>query len=315
MKKNKFIATHLNALRCPEGLDALNYDGAQLISDAGKEYPVLDGVPVIISSELSLFSVSDFEQGRDTTWSSKRSTIKKLIRGIMPSISHNLKAKSNFEKIIPLLNNDAKVLIVGGSVVGPGCNLLYEQVDFDIVSSDVAYTDDVDIIFDGHDIPFKTNYFDLVVVQSVLEHVLDPQRCVQEIHRVLRSDGIVYAETPFIQQVHMKAFDFCRFTDLGHRRLFRMFTEIDRGSTGGPGMALAWSYRAFVRSFTSNVTLRSILTLFAHFTSFFLKYFDYILIDKSAASEAACEFYFIGKKSEYELSDTELIAMYKGVNW
>jgi 2-polyprenyl-3-methyl-5-hydroxy-6-metoxy-1,4-benzoquinol methylase len=39
---------------------------------------------------------------------------------------------------------------------------------------------------------------DAVVVQAVLEHVLQPDVVVAEIHRVLRPDGLVYAETPFM---------------------------------------------------------------------------------------------------------------------
>ncbi len=81
--------------------------------------------------------------------------------------------------------------------------------------------------------------FDGVICQAVLEHVLDPYRCVEEIHRVLRPNGLVYAETPFMQQVHGGTHDFTRFTHLGHRRLFRKFAEVDSGVVCGPGMALA----------------------------------------------------------------------------
>ena len=31
--------------------------------------------------------------------------------------------------------------------------------------------------------------FDCVIIQAVLEHVLDPKRCVKEIHRVLKKDN------------------------------------------------------------------------------------------------------------------------------
>jgi hypothetical protein len=107
------------------------------------------------------------------------------------------------------------------------------------------------------------------VAQAVLEHVLDPWRCVEELHRVLASGGLVYAETPFMQQVHEGRFDFTRFTHLGHRRLFRRFEELDSGAVGGPGMALAWSWRYFLWSFARGPLSGSLLTTFASFTSFF----------------------------------------------
>ena len=125
------------------------------------------------------------------------------------------------------------------------------------------------LICDAHDIPFADGSFDAVIAQAVLEHVVDPHRCVAEIHRVLNAQGVVYAETPFMQQVHAGRYDFARFTHLGHRRLFRMFQEIDSGAVCGPGMALAWSYQYFLMSFTTSKTLRKLAGVFARLTSFF----------------------------------------------
>ena len=147
----------------------------------------------------------------------------------------------------------------------------------------------------------------------MLEHVLDPHRCVNEIFRVLKPSGIVYAETPFMQQVHMRQYDFTRFTHLGHRRLFRHFEEIKSGPTGGPGMALAWSYTWFLRSFATSSVMVYFLTFFAYLTSFFLKYFDYILINKPGGYDAASQFFFLGKKSKNLLSDKDLIKQFRGI--
>jgi SAM-dependent methyltransferase len=151
-------------------------------------------------------------------------------------------------------------------------------------------------------------------VQAVLEHVADPYRCCEEIHRVLKAQGVVYAETPFMQQVHGGRYDFTRFTLLGHRRLFRKFEEIDSGAVSGPGTALAWAYQYFLLSFTASSTGRRAVRLFSRLTAFYLKYFDYYLINKSAALDAASGFYFIGTKSEHVLSDKDLIKLYRGAN-
>ena len=70
---------------------------------------------------------------------------------------------------------------------------------------------------------------------------------MSEIHRILKKNGIVYAETPFLQQVHEGAYDFTRFTVLGHRYLFKQFQRIDSGGLRGVGVVLAWSTRAFVK--------------------------------------------------------------------
>jgi ubiquinone/menaquinone biosynthesis C-methylase UbiE len=100
-----------------------------------------------------------------------------------------------------------------------------------------------------HDLPFADNSFDGVVVQAVLEHVVD-RRAAWRRHRVLKGRGVVYAETPFMQQVHMGPYDFTRFTHSGHRRLFRWFRG-GRAAPCGPGMALAWAYQHFLLSFAT----------------------------------------------------------------
>jgi len=142
--------------------------------------------------------------------------------------------------------------------------------------------------------------------------VTDPYKCVEEIHRVLKPQGLVYAETPFMQQVHLGRYDFTRFTHLGHRRLFRRFEEIHSGAMCGPGMALAWAYRYFLLSFARSKLLRAFLTVFSSLTAFYFKYFDHFLINKPGALDAASGYYFIGERSDRILSDRELIRLYRG---
>jgi hypothetical protein len=146
----------------------------------------------------------------------------------------------------------------------------------------------------------------------VLEHVADPCRCVAEIWRVLGEEGLVYAETPFMQQVHLGAYDFTRFTHLGHRRLFRQFDQISSGVTCGPGMALAWACEYFLLSFARRPASRAVIRGFVRLTLFWLKYFDYYLRRMPGSFDAASGYFFLGKKSHRCLSDRELIRLYRG---
>jgi ubiquinone/menaquinone biosynthesis C-methylase UbiE len=185
-----------------------------------------------------------------------------------------------------------------------------DSIEF--VETDVSFGPRTMLICDGHNLPFQDASFDGIIVQAVLEHVLDPYACVNEIHRVIKMDGIVYAETPFMQQVHGRQFDFTRFTHLGHRRLFRHFEELESGAVCGPGMALAWSYKYFLISFSNNKSIRKLLDGFARITAFYLKYFDYFLTKKKGALDAASGYYFMGKKTGITLTDKELINSYAG---
>jgi SAM-dependent methyltransferase/uncharacterized protein YbaR (Trm112 family) len=302
-------------LVCPASKSILLKKGKCLecASDKNICYPIIDGIPILIDEKRSLFSVDDFRNKTNTTFDLKASKAKKILRGIIPAISVNIKARKNYNRLCEMLPHNSKILIIGGSIKGAGMDAIYSNSSFDIVGSDVSFGPYTTLICDAHDIPFVDEVFDCVIAQAVLEHVLDPQRCVSEIHRVLKHTGLVYAETPFMQQVHMLSYDFTRFTHLGHRRLFNRFTEVDSGPVSGPGTALAWSYTYFLRSFSSSRKTSNLLSVFARMTSFFLKYFDYFLIDKPGSYDSAAGLFFMGRKSNSVLSDRELIKQYKGI--
>lgn len=49
---------------------------------------------------------------------------------------------------------------------------------------------------DKESLPFRSNYFDLVTVFEVIEHLFDPDFVLQEIYRVLKSRGLLLISTP-----------------------------------------------------------------------------------------------------------------------
>ena len=287
-------------------------------SDCRSAFPIVDGVPVLINDKASVFSQADFVQRRDTTFHLQPGRLERLVSSALdhlPSIGNPIGSARNYSRYAEcLLAGSAapRVLVVGGGVLGNGMEALTGNPAFELVATDVSFGPYTALICDAHDIPFADETFDGVVVQAVLEHVVDPYRCVAEIHRVLRTQGVVYAETPFMQQVHMGRYDFTRFTHSGHRRLFREFDEIASGPVCGPGMALAWSYQYFLLSFTTSKLLRGAMRAFASVTAFYLKYFDHYLIHRPAAVDAASGYYFIGQKGDRTFSDRELVRYYRG---
>jgi SAM-dependent methyltransferase/uncharacterized protein YbaR (Trm112 family) len=313
------------AMRLPGSavpLLACPYDGAHLEPSSGalvcsesacrREFPVIDGVPILINSSRSVFSIEDFTSGRTTTVQtsvSRKQKIWQTIRRFVPSLSHNPKAAGNCGRFRDtILENVGRpiVLIVGAGELGDGLNQIIADKRFTFVECDVYINERVHAIADAHDLPFLDGSFDGVICQAVLEHVADPQRCVEEIHRVLKPGGVVYAEIPFMQQVHMQGYDFTRFTLTGCRRLFRNFREISAGALGGPGMALAWSISYFVGSFSpSNVWSVFRLALLPYFI-FWLKYFD-VFLQNPSATDAASATYFLGCRSETATPDSEIL--------
>jgi SAM-dependent methyltransferase len=300
-------------LQCPATKTKLVRNGNFLESSDGssKQYPIENNIPILINEDASIFLIEQFVNQESTTFENA-STFKRIISSLTPSLTASVKTESNYNQLAELLPNDAKILVIGGSIRGKGMDAIYSNSTYEIVGSDVSHGPYTTLICDSHDIPFDDETFDCVILQAVLEHVLDPQQCVSETHRVLKDDGLVYAETPFMQQVHMRQFDFTRFTHLGHRRLFRFFDELGSGPVTGPGSALAWSYTYFLRSLVRTRAVSQFLAMFGRFTSFFFKYVDYFIIDKPGSYDAAAGMYFIGRKTQTPLSDKDLIEQYRG---
>lgn len=315
LKLNHHVRERLCCPRCRSSLVWSPTNALCSSTECGRNFPIIHGIPVLIDESKSIFDIADFVERSETTFRTSDRLLKDTFKGVMPRIGHNIHAARNylrFAKEVLAGSPRALVLVVGGGMLGKGMESLIDNPAIELVETDVALGPRTALIGDSHDIPFVDRSFDGVIVQAVLEHVLDPQRCVAEIHRVLKDNGIVYGETPFMQQVHMGPYDFTRFTHLGHRRLFRHFEELDSGASNGPGMALAWAWQYFLLSFTTRPFLRALLRGFAALTAFPLKYFDYFLIDRPSALDAASGMFFLGRKSGEEFPDRALVRSYRG---
>ncbi len=226
--------------RCKSGLEIRQDDCQCTAAECAAVFPLWHGVPVLFNEAVSLFSIAGVLRGEDRPFPTPAGAVRQRLSRLAPTLHRNVNGRRNylaFSKHLLRQFAAPRVLVIGSRVLGEGMEALTEHPDIEVVESDVEVGPRPAVLFDAHDIPFADGSFHGVVVQAVLEHVTDPTRCVSEIHRVLKPAGIVYAETPFMQQVHEGAYDYTRFTYLGHRRLFRDFVEIDSGVACGPGMA------------------------------------------------------------------------------
>ena len=298
----------------------------------GKTFPIVDGRPVLIDEDRSVFHHGDYQRD-PAAGPGPESGVAKVPEGgsgkapegaggkarlwlsRLPSPSVNLSAVRCFESMKRLLlerNASPVVLLVGGGIRGKGMRALTSEPAIRLINVDPSPDSTASIFCDAHDLPFRDGSIDAVVAQAVLEHVADPWRCVEEIHRLLKPNGIVYAETPFMQQVHLHGYDFTRFSHMGHRRLFRRFAEIESGAVAGPGTALAWAWRYFLASWTRSRALAKALALFGRITAFIFEVTDHIFGQRPGALDGASCIFFLGTRAETVVSDRELIAGYRG---
>ena len=88
-----------------------------------------------------------------------------------------------------------------------------------VINLDVDPSDHTDCVGDALLVPFEANTFQLVLSQETMEHVSDPFRAVREMGRVLKTDGVLYLQVPFVLGYHPDPEDYWRFTHSGVRRL------------------------------------------------------------------------------------------------
>jgi hypothetical protein len=312
----------LAVLRCPRHGGKLVWAGEDRLisdsSDAAKalEYPVIDHTPILIDFEDSILD-------RNTIIESVGKSVieRKDYRGISRIIKHTLSPRTagtrmNISALMQELNKRAapiRMLMIGGGSVGQGMQPLYEMQplyddpDIQIYAFDIYKSPFVQFIADAHHIPLPDGLFDVVVIQAVLEHVLQPSDVVAEIWRVLKDDGLVYAETPFMQQVHEGAYDFTRFTESGHRYLFRRFDVIRSGANGGPGTQFMWSVDYLVRSVFRSRTAGKLAKL----AVFWAQYLDSV-VPEEYAIDAAGGVFFLGRKAQSAVCPLSMAGYYQG---
>jgi SAM-dependent methyltransferase len=78
----------------------------------------------------------------------------------------------------------------------------------------------IDIFYNGIQIPFEDNSFDSIVCFEVLEHVFEPEKIILEMYRVLKPGGKIMITTPFIWNEHEIPYDYGRYTYFGLKYMF-----------------------------------------------------------------------------------------------
>lgn len=171
-----------------------------------------------------------------------------------------------------------------------------------ILTMDVGPFPEVDIVGDGHRLPFRNDTVARIICTGVLEHVNFPEQVVAEMVRVLQPRGRVYVAVPFMQGFHPGSGtqqDFQRYTHIGLAQLLAPFRVVEWGISGGPSAALAWILREYLAlPFAWSRTLYAIAYRVAGLLTSWLRWLDIWLDRFPQARRIACGFYVIGEKPE-----------------
>lgn len=116
-------------------------------------------------------------------------------------LSHSIKMKIFLEEFV-LLSDSSKILQIG---CGPE-DVIHYWKNGNLFAVDplidnykemgmLKESNVKNICAVGESLPFKNNYFDLIIINNVLDHCQNPNKVLQESYRCLAKKGILYIET------------------------------------------------------------------------------------------------------------------------
>ncbi len=284
----------LEVLACPVCKSQVVYVTEKIqCSACGRTYQVIKGVPIMLTEQHEELRRAYQHGSLMLTEFQKETTFSKLIHFARKIVSSDFVPFHPEEKwwgaLINSQGSETKILEVGSG---------YRRLDKKVINMDLMMFPNVDVVGDGHSLPFKDASFDTVWMEAVLEHVRRPMDVVAESHRVLKEGGYIYAVAPFVTTYHGYPHDYFRYSRQGLGELFTQFREMESGVYRGPSVALVSFLSDYFSlfSFSTNWRIYLLTKALALCLIFPLKYLDLLLMKNAEAHRLAHCLYYIGMK-------------------
>ena len=159
----------------------------------------------------------------------------------------------------PLISSMIKKYSIKGLAVNLGSG---QDNHSNYVNVDLGDYENVDIVADISNTPFKNNSAQLVVSNSVLEHIYDYKKVVAEVFRILEKGGIFYLCVPSVCPRHHQ-YDYHRWTSEGLKSLIDdKFKIIEQGVARGIAHFLVTYVNQIIYLKFKNKFIRKIITVF-----------------------------------------------------
>jgi SAM-dependent methyltransferase len=214
-----------------------------------------------------------------------------LYRLLVYTIGPTLILGPTSQHFVNELGPNAKVLSIGAGVLRLKGNVTH--LDYELYPH-------LEVVGDAHHLPFPENSFDGVVCETLLEHVLEPEQVIAEMHRVLKPGGKCYVMMPFMYGFHAAPSDYQRFTHRGLLHRTRNFETELLKVVCGPTSALICVLMEWLALFFSfgSQKLYQVLSLGFMVMLSPLKLLDFALSFHPEAVRIASVFLYVGKKPE-----------------
>lgn len=95
-----------------------------------------------------------------------------------------------------------------------------EYIGTDVEMSGHSHqNEEIDVYYSGDTLPFSDESFDCILSSEVFEHVFNLDTILQELHRVLKTNGKILITVPFVWDEHEIPYDFGRYSSFGIKHL------------------------------------------------------------------------------------------------
>ncbi|TSC74224.1 MAG: methyltransferase type 11 [Parcubacteria group bacterium Gr01-1014_33] len=177
------------------------------------------------------------------------------------------------------------------------------RIRSDVLNVDILPLSHVDIIADAANLPFRDDSLDMVISEVTLEHLAEPQKAIQEMHRVLKPSGFIYVTAPFLYPFHESPNDYSRWTRNGFARELSCFRIIKIGIWSGPMTAFISFMKHFLAIMLSFGSRKVYFLLSYVFMVFLapLKLLDPFFTIFAFSEDIASIFFFWGRKKSREI--------------
>lgn len=213
-------------LYCPECHSLLARSVDQLsCGRCACSYPIVGGVPHFFSGHLKMTEDLSFQADQmfNATLTAKIYNLGKKI------VSSDYQPKHHLAEFVSAIKPGSLVVELGSGS---------RRLTPDIINIDLFPFPNVDIVADAAKTPLGSETVDYMVIDTVLEHVPEPHRVVDEIFRITKPGGEIYCVAPFVFPYHGYPHNYFNFSKDALEFLFRNFSQCSVEIARGPTSAL-----------------------------------------------------------------------------
>ena len=202
----KVKRSNMTDIICPKCKGILNINEAKLVcKDCKQIYPIEDGIPVLLHDAIKNDLVTNYidhykQDAKSFDYYRKKD----------PQLAHDMKRLA--QVITHKIPSDAVRILD----VGAGSNWVAkfmipkrkEVYAVDISHDNIKKARDIyheekyhGFVADAYSLPFRPNYFDVIIASEIIEHVVDPSKFVSVLTSYLKVGGVLLISTPYKENI------------------------------------------------------------------------------------------------------------------